>query len=78
MRLNGCEQSISNKNVIIADTRGLEKWFARIIYIVNTYIEQRQKLGKNFQPAGEAFEANLKENYNYFVRVVSTVFFCSV
>uniref|UniRef100_A0A914VST0 leucine--tRNA ligase n=1 Tax=Plectus sambesii TaxID=2011161 RepID=A0A914VST0_9BILA len=53
------------------DTRGLEKWFARIFYIVNVYIEKRQALGGNFKPASDAFEANFNESYNYFVRMVS-------
>jgi hypothetical protein len=51
----------------------MRKWFERMQWVIETYVEQRQAYPtlSKFELASPKRESYYKENYNYFVRNVS-------
>lgn len=56
------------------DLKGMRKWIERMQWIVDAYVEQRQAhpTPAKFELVPPKRESYYKENYNYFVRNVST------
>lgn len=54
--------------------KGMRKWIERMQWIVDAYVEQRQAhpTPTKFELVSPKRESYYKENYNYFVRNVST------
>ncbi len=51
--------------------RGVERWINRMAWTVNAYVDCRTKtIDSGMNDASVEMEVKLKENYNYFVRMV--------